>query len=88
MPTASANACFVVVSSRASFELVQKTVRARIPMMVAIGAPTSLAIETAKRFSLTLIGFAKENRFNIYAGSERLAQDADEPTFFEVGAAE
>jgi FdhD protein len=79
---------FIVVSSRASFELVQKTVRAGIPMMVAIGAPTSLAIETAKRFGLTLIGFAKESRFNIYSGAERLAHEVGEPTFFEVGAAE
>ena len=76
---------FVVVSSRASFELVQKAVRARIPMMVAIGAPTSLAIETARRFGITLVGFAREHRFNVYAHSERLARD---PDFVVVGAAE
>jgi FdhD protein len=76
---------YVVVSSRASFELVQKTVRARIPLMVAIGAPTSLAIETARHFGLTLIGFAKETQFNVYTGSERIAFD---DRFFDIGAAE
>jgi FdhD protein len=79
---------FVVVSSRASFELVQKTVRARISMMVAIGAPTSLAIETAERFGVTLIGFAREDRFSVYAGAERIAHDEAGPSFVEVGAAE
>jgi FdhD protein len=76
---------FVIVSSRASFELVQKTVRARIPMMVAIGAPTSLAIETAQRFALTLVGFAKQTHFNVYARAERISLDE---RFFDVGAAE
>ena len=76
---------FLVVSSRASFELVQKSVRAGIPLMVAIGAPTSLAIETAERFGVTLIGFAREGRFNVYAHGQRLARD---PDFVEVGAAE
>lgn len=70
------DAQFVVVSSRASFELVHKAVRAEVPMLVSIGAPTSLAIDTAKRFGLTLIGFAKESRFNVYAGRERLGNDA------------
>jgi FdhD protein len=76
---------FIVVSSRASFELVQKSVRAGISMMVAIGAPTSLAIETAERFNLTLVGFAKRTRFNVYAGAERIARDEQ---FIDVGAAE
>ena len=76
---------FVVVSSRASFELVQKAVRARVPMLIAIGAPTSLAVDTAKRFGLTLIGFAKRSRFNVYAGIERIAHDEQ---FVDVGAAE
>lgn len=78
---------FIVVSSRASFELVHKTVRARIPMMVAIGAPSSLAIETAARFGLTLIGFAKENRFNVYAGAERISRQTGAVAFVDVGAA-
>ena len=77
---------FVVVSSRASFELVQKTVRAGFPMLVAIGAASSLAVETARRFGLTLLGFARENRFNVYSGGERIAREADEATFVEIGA--
>ncbi len=80
--------CFVVVSSRASFELVQKTVRARISVMVAIGAPTSLAILTAKRFGVTLIGFAKPSRFNVYSFGERLARKPAGSAFIDVGAAE
>jgi len=75
---------FVVVSSRASFELVQKTVRAGFPMLVAIGAASSLAIETARRFDLTLVGFARENRFNVYSNGERIAHEASEPAFVEV----
>lgn len=71
-PSKKASSPFVVVSSRASFELVYKAIRAEIPMLVAIGAPTSLAIDTAKHFGLTLIGFAKGSRFNVYAGHERL----------------
>jgi len=77
---------FVVVSSRASFELVQKTVRARFPMMVAIGAATSLAIETARRFDLTLVGFARENRFNLYSNGERVALESTDAGFAQVEA--
>jgi len=78
--------CFVVVSSRASFELVQKTVRARFPMMVAMGAASSLAVETARRFDLTLVGFAKMNRFNIYSGATRIEHAHEELAFVEGGA--
>jgi len=77
--------CFVVVSSRASFELVQKTVRAGFPMMVAIGAATSLAVETALRFDLTLIGFAKTDRFNVYSCPERIAHEEALLAFAEGG---
>jgi FdhD protein len=80
----SASRAFVVVSSRASFELVQKTVRARFPILVAIGAASSLAIETARRFDLTLIGFARENRFNVYSRGERIAEEAGEAMFARV----
>lgn len=75
---------FVVVSSRASFELVQKTVRAGLPMIVAIGAATSLAVETARRFDLTLVGFARESRFNVYSNAERIALEASEHAFVSV----
>jgi FdhD protein len=75
---------FVVVSSRASFELVQKTVRAGLPMMVAIGAASSLAVETARRFDLTLVGFARESRFNVYSSGERIALEPNEAQFVQV----
>ena len=75
---------FIVVSSRASFELVQKTVRAGFPMIVAIGAASSLAVETARRFDLTLVGFARESRFNVYSKGERIAHEANEPSFVQV----
>lgn len=75
---------FAVVSSRASFELVQKTVRAGFPMMVAVGAATSLAVETARRFDLTLVGFARESRFNVYSNPERIALEASDRSFAAV----
>lgn len=81
-PSATQDA-FVVVSSRASFELVQKTVRAGFVMLVAIGAASSLAVDTAKHFDLTLVGFARESRFNVYARSERIALEAPTHDFLK-----
>ena len=63
-----------------------KTVRASFPMMVAIGAASSLAVETARRFDLTLVGFARENRFNVYSTGERIALEVSEPGFVRVEA--
>ena len=63
---------FITCSGRLNFELVQKGLMANIGVMAGVGAPTSLAIDLAKRFDMTLLGFVKENSFNIYSNKNRI----------------
>ena len=63
---------FIACSGRLSFELVQKTLMANIGFLMGVGAPTSLAVDLAKRFNMTLIGFVKSDSFNIYCGENRI----------------
>ena len=63
---------FITCSGRLNFELVQKGLMANIGLMAGVGAPTSLAIDLAKRFDMTLLGFVKEDSFNIYSNGNRV----------------
>ena len=62
----------VLVSGRSSFEIMQKCLTAGVPIVCAISAPSSLAVDVAREFGMTLVGFLRGGRFNVYAGAERI----------------
>ena len=62
----------ILLSGRLSFELVQKSVMAGVPILAAVGAPSSLAVELAEEYGMTLMGFLRGQAFNIYCGEERV----------------
>ena len=63
---------FITCSGRLNFELVQKALMSNIAILIGVGAPTSLAIDLANRFNMTLVGFVKKDSFNIYSNKERI----------------
>jgi FdhD protein len=62
-----------MVSGRSSFEILQKCTTAGVPIVCSVSAPSSLAVSVAKEFGITLIGFLRGERFNVYTGLERIS---------------
>ena len=66
----------LMISGRISFEIVQKALAARVPVIAAVSAPSSLAVDLAERANLMLVGFLRGGRFNVYGQRERLVDNA------------
>src|SRR5438034_1371591 len=73
LSSSACGVCGAVLSGRAGYEIVQKSITAGMPLLAAVGAPSSLAVALSREFNQTLVGFLRGERFNVYAAPERLA---------------